>query len=54
MERSIDSYEPSAEDIKDSHSRKVYGRVALDGSEEESIQIFREYTAKNNIPVPTW
>jgi hypothetical protein len=54
MERSLEHYQPSAEDIKEGKRRKIYTRVPLDQEDESTIAAFRQYTSANNIPVPDW
>ena len=54
MERSLDSYEPLPDDIKDSVHRRIYGRVPLFPDEEQTIVAFRDYAAQNNTPLAPW
>ena len=54
MERSLDSYYPEPNDIKEKNLRKIYSRVPLDAGEEEAITVFRNYTQQNNIEIPEW
>ena len=54
MEGPLSSFEPSPADIKEGKCRKIYLRVPLEEAEQNSIQVFRNYTRDNNVVVADW